>query len=71
MSEHAAEPPPGAAAPIVAPAGESPAAASRPDTALDERWHGYEANPAPWWIALVWLAFFAFGVAYLVRNLLG
>lgn len=69
MSEPTA-PPPGTT-PILAPAGESPAAASRPETTLDERWHVYEANPAPWWVALVWLAFFAFGVTYLVGSLVG
>ena len=68
MSEPTAPPPPGTT-PILAPSGDSPANASRPDAVLDERWHAYEANPAPWWIALVWLAFFAFGVTYLVRSL--
>jgi hypothetical protein len=70
VSEPAPPTPPGTA-PIVAPLGESPASASRPDTPLDERWHVYEANAAPWWIAVIWLAFFAFGVTYLVRSLLG
>ncbi len=59
--------------PILAPGGESPAAASGPDDPLaeqGERYHTYEANPAPWWIALLWLGFFVFGVVYLIRNLL-
>jgi len=56
--------------PIVAVPGESPAAASRPDQPLeDERWHIYESNPAPWWIGLLWLAFFVFAVVYLIVNL--
>jgi hypothetical protein len=65
---HTATPP---AAPIVAPAGQSPATASRPDTVLeDARYHIYESNPAPWWIAVLWLAFFVFGFSYLILNLL-
>ena len=72
---HAAFPPGGSthtatAEPIVAPAGQSPAAASSPHTTLDDRWHVYDENPAPWWIALLWLSFFAFGAAYLYRHLL-
>jgi len=59
-----------AAFPPVAPAGQSPAAASSPHTTLDDRWHVYDENPAPWWIALLWLSFFAFGAAYLYRHLL-
>jgi hypothetical protein len=57
--------------PVVAPEGTSPAAASRPDAALEDgRWHIYESNPAPWWVALVWLGFFVFAVTYLITNLL-
>lgn len=55
--------------PIVAPPGTPPAAASHPDTALDPRYHVYEANPAPWWVGLAWIGFFVFGVVYLIRNL--
>jgi hypothetical protein len=57
--------------PILAPPGEPPAAASDPDTPLEVgRWHVYEAHPAPWWMALLWLGFFVFGVIYLIRNLI-
>ena len=56
--------------PIVAPAGDSPATAARPDTPLEERFHIYEANPAPWWVGLLWLSFFVFGVVYLIVHLL-
>jgi hypothetical protein len=59
--------------PVLAPGGAPPAAASRPDPSPEEeeaRWHAYEANPAPWWIALSWIGFFVFAVAYLILNLL-
>jgi hypothetical protein len=56
--------------PIVAPRGEPPARASRPDQVLDPRFQTYESNPAPWWIALLWASFFVFGVAYLLINLI-
>jgi len=56
--------------PILAPPGASPAIASRPDTELDHRHHTYEANPAPWWIAVMWIAFLVGGATYLVVNLL-
>ncbi|HZR82716.1 MAG TPA: hypothetical protein VFD92_16600 [Candidatus Binatia bacterium] len=57
--------------PILAPPGSPAAAASRPDSGLeDEAPHRYESNPAPWWIGVLWAAFFAFGVAYLIVNLL-
>jgi hypothetical protein len=66
------EPAGAASGPIVAPRGESAATASRPDTQLDDRrYHIYEANPAPWWIALLWAAFLLFGATYLIVNLLG
>jgi hypothetical protein len=56
--------------PVVAPRGASPARASRPDVALeDERYHIYESNPAPWWMAVVWLGFLIGGAVYLVVNL--
>jgi hypothetical protein len=32
--------------------------------------HTYEPNPVPWWIALLWVSFFVFGIAYLVVNLI-
>jgi hypothetical protein len=58
--------------PVVAPRGASPAAASRPDPQPEDgRYHIYEANPAPWWIALLWLGFFAFALVYLITSLLG
>jgi len=57
--------------PITAPRSASPATASRPDTPLDSgRYHIYETNPAPWWIALLWGAFFVFAVTYLIANLI-
>ena len=56
--------------PIVAPAGASPAEASRPETQLEERFHIYESNPAPWWIAVLWLVFLVCGAAYLIVNLI-
>jgi hypothetical protein len=65
-----AEEPGRGAGPILAPSGSSPAQASRPDTPLDDRYHIYESNPAPWWIALLWLAFLVCGAAYLIVNLL-
>jgi len=55
--------------PILAPPGGSPALASRPDCELDEQYHEYESNPAPWWIAALWLVFLVVGAAYLVVNL--
>jgi hypothetical protein len=58
------------APPIVVGRGESAAAASHPDQPLDDAYHVYEANPAPWWIALLWLCFFAFGAAYLILSLI-
>lgn len=62
--------PSAAARPILAPPGASPARASQPDEKLDEGYHIYESNPVPWWIALVWLSFFIFGITYLISNLL-
>jgi hypothetical protein len=56
--------------PILAPTGASAAEASRPETHLDEAYHIYESNPAPWWIGVLWLSFFVFGVTYLILNLL-
>jgi len=56
--------------PILAPPGESPALASDPTQELDERYHAYESNPAPWWMAVVWIAFLVGGALYLVRNLI-
>jgi hypothetical protein len=56
--------------PIVARRGESPATASDPRIKLDDAtYHIYEANPAPWWIGLLWLVFFVGGVVYLLVNL--
>lgn len=33
-------------------------------------YHTYETNPVPWWVILIWLGFFTFGIVYLLRNLL-
>lgn len=60
-----------AGGPILAPRGESPAVASRPDNGLERGgYHIYESNPAPWWVGLVWAAFFVFAVTYLIVNLI-
>jgi hypothetical protein len=57
--------------PIVAPPSGSAAEASRPDVVLEDgRFHIYDANPAPWWVAVLWLAFFVFAVTYLLTNLI-
>jgi hypothetical protein len=57
--------------PILAPPGGAPASACRPESGLDEsRVHIYETNPAPWWVGALWAAYFVFGVAYLIINLL-
>ena len=56
--------------PILAPSGGSAAEASRPETLLDDRYHIYESNPAPWWVALLWLIFLVSGAAYLIINLI-
>ena len=54
--------------PIMAAPGASPATASQPGTILEsERFHRYDGNPAPWWIALLWVSFFVFGAVYLFR----
>lgn len=58
------------AGPILAPPGSSPSDASRPEQRLDGRFHIYESNPVPWWIALIWLSFFVFAVTYLIVNLI-
>ena len=30
----------------------------------------YDANPVPWWLALIWISFFVWGIAYLVLYLI-
>jgi hypothetical protein len=56
----------------LAPSGASAAEASHPDQTLEDgHYHIYESNPAPWWIGVLWLGFFIFGVTYLILNLLG
>ncbi len=70
MTEHPAGLAPSAAGPVLAPPGASAAEASRPETQLDERYHIYESNPAPWWIGVLWLSYLIFGVIYLIVNLL-
>jgi hypothetical protein len=58
-------------APILAPNSGSAAIASDPDLSLEgQHYHIYEAHPAPWWIAALWVAFFVFAVTYLITNLL-
>jgi hypothetical protein len=56
--------------PIVAPPGASPALASSPYRELDPVHHAYEANPAPWWVALMWIVYLVGGATYLVVNLM-
>ena len=56
--------------PILAPPGASPALASSPFRELDPAHQAYEANPAPWWVAAMWLVFLIGGAAYLVVNLI-
>ena len=56
--------------PIVAPRGASPAEASQPHEVLEPRFHSYESHPVPWWLTIVWLSFFAFGLIYLLVNLI-
>jgi hypothetical protein len=57
--------------PVLAPLGASPSEASRPDTPLEDgRYHVYESNPAPWWLAVIWAAYLIFGVTYLIVNLI-
>lgn len=70
MAEHTPSAAPGAAGPVLAPPGASAAEASRPETQLDERYHIYESNPAPWWIGVLWASYLIFGVIYLIVNLL-
>lgn len=38
--------------------------------AEEETYHIYESHPIPWWIAILWLAWFIFAVVYLFQNLL-
>jgi hypothetical protein len=57
--------------PILSPGGAPAATASRPDDRFEDgRWHRYEAHRVPWWITLLWGAFFVFGAGYLIVNLL-
>lgn len=57
--------------PVLAPHGTSPATASDPSREVEDgTYHIYESNPVPWWVALVWLAFIAFAITYLIRNLM-
>ena len=59
------------AGPILAPSGASPASSSSPDVPLEDgRYHIYDTNPVPWWLAVLWVAFFVFAAAYLIVNLL-
>jgi hypothetical protein len=56
--------------PVLAPSNASPAASSSVAGPEDTRFHIYEANPAPWWIAALWIGFFVFAVVYLLVNLI-
>lgn len=57
--------------PILAPPGASPATASDPGREVEDgHYHIYDSNPVPWWVVLVWLAFIAFAIVYLIRNLM-
>jgi hypothetical protein len=57
--------------PILAPHGASPAEASRPDQLLDvDRYHTYESHPVPWWLTVIWVSFFSFGIVYLLSNMI-
>jgi hypothetical protein len=57
--------------PILAPNSASAAIASDPNVPLEgQYYHIYEAHPAPWWIAALWIAYFVFAVTYLITNLL-
>ncbi len=49
----------------------APVAAVERGLAIDgAEYHIYEAHPAPWWIAAIWVAFFVFAVTYLITNLI-
>jgi hypothetical protein len=57
--------------PVLAGPSASSAEASRPDVPLEDgRWHNYESNPVPWWVALAWLWFFSFGIIYLLKSMI-
>ena len=62
--------PPTADGPVIAPLGASAALASQPSRELDHAYHTYESNPAPWWLALLWIGFLIGGAAYLVLKLM-
>ena len=66
----AADASPAPLGPILAPPGASPALASNPFRELDPAHQVYEANPAPWWVAAMWIAFLLGGATYLVVNLI-
>ena len=71
MSEHAAPPAGGERpVPIVVPPGASAALASQPEGELDHAYHAYDANPAPWWVGLLWICFLVGGAIYLVQNVM-
>lgn len=42
----------------------------QPESQEQESFHTYEHNPVPWWVALMWIAFFVFAISYLLVNLL-
>ena len=69
-AEHSPAVPAGDGLPVLAPPGASPALASQPSRELDHAYHAYESNPAPWWLALLWVGFLIGGAGYLVLNLM-
>ena len=66
MSE---KPLPLSASPIIASMGASAARASTPEQELNEAYHSYDPNPAPWWVGILWVCYLIFGAAYLIINL--
>ncbi|MFQ5770555.1 MAG: hypothetical protein ACE5HX_08470 [bacterium] len=36
----------------------------------EQNYHTYEPNPVPWWIVLMWIGYFIFGIVYILKNLL-
>jgi hypothetical protein len=44
----------------------SPSPPSGPEQ--DLRYHTYSSNIIPWYVRLIWLLFWVFAIAYVVRN---
>ena len=36
---------------------------------VENRYHHYRGNRIPWYVRLIWLAFWAFAIYYTIRNL--